>query len=77
MSVSAYENQHHFAYLDESGNVEDAFFDGEKWHLQKINNGGATAGPDAAGNLSVTVYRPRGVFFLPQRRQNLAPAANQ
>jgi hypothetical protein len=44
MSVSVYGNQQHFAYLDASGNVEDAFFDGSSWHLQKINNGGNTWG---------------------------------
>jgi hypothetical protein len=49
------DNQQHFSYLDESGNIWDSWFDGQ-WRLQKINNGGTTAGPSAAGGVFVSVY---------------------
>jgi hypothetical protein len=47
--IGVYGNQQHFAYIDNSGNVWDSFFDGneQRWHLQKINNGGCTYGPAA------------------------------
>ena len=62
MSVSVYHDQQHFAYLDASGNVQDAFWDGNSWHLQKINNGGTTQGPKAVGNLFVCAYQNQQHF---------------
>ncbi|HUX66621.1 MAG TPA: hypothetical protein VMV31_03950 [Terriglobales bacterium] len=62
MFVSVYQNQQHFAYLDGSGNIEDAFFDGSRWHLQRINNHGTTAGPAAASSPVVSVYQNQQHF---------------
>src|SRR5580704_13936247 len=42
--VSVYNDQQHFSYLDGSGNIQDAWWGGEQWHLQQINAG---AGPTA------------------------------
>jgi hypothetical protein len=56
--VSAYNGEHHFAYLDAHGGIEDVWFDGNDWRLQQINAGAgvtvsgeypATGGPPAAG----------------------------
>jgi outer membrane protein assembly factor BamB len=53
-------NQQHFAYLAANGEIWDAFYchdcDGNKWRLQKINNGGVTSGPPAAAAPFVNVY---------------------
>jgi hypothetical protein len=56
--VCPYNNQHHFAYLDDRGGIQDVWFDGNNWHLQQINAGAgvtingeyaAGPGPAAAG----------------------------
>jgi hypothetical protein len=56
--VSAYNGEHHFAYLDAHGGIEDVWFDGNDWRLQQINASAgvtvsgeypATGGPPAAG----------------------------
>ena len=46
--VCVYGGQQHFAYLDASGNIQDAWFDGSNWHLQQINNANGR-GPTVAG----------------------------
>jgi hypothetical protein len=66
--------QQHFAYLDSSGHVEDAFYDGSKWHLQKINDGGATSGPPAASNLFVSVFGDQQHFAYLDRSGNVEDA---
>ncbi len=60
--VSVYNGQQHFAYIDNGGNVQDAWYDNTGWHLQKINNGGMTAGPPAGGNLFVCDYTDQQHF---------------
>jgi hypothetical protein len=60
--VSVYNDQQHFSYLDAKGNIQDAWWDGRQWHLQKINNGGMTTGPSAAGGLFVCVYNRQHHF---------------
>ena len=54
--VSVYLDQQHFSYLDGSGNIQDVWWGGRQWRLQKINNEGMTTGPTAAGGLFVCVY---------------------
>ncbi len=74
MFVSVYQSQQHFAYLDDSGNIEDAFFDGSRWHLQRINNHGVTNGPAAAGNPAVSVYRNQQHFAYLDHAGNVEDA---
>src|SRR5580700_1654723 len=64
--VCVYNDQQHFSYLDESGNIQDAWWGGKQWHLQQINTGAGptvptewVATPDApaaVGDLFVSVY---------------------
>jgi hypothetical protein len=53
-------NQQHFAYLAANGDIWDAFYcddcSGNKWRLQKINNGGVTSGPPAVASPFVNTY---------------------
>ena len=54
-------DQQHFAYLDGNGDVWDAYHcpgcSGNKWQLQKINDGGVTpSGPPAASAPFANVY---------------------
>jgi hypothetical protein len=37
--VCPYFDQHHFAYLDPKGNIQDVWYDGNNWNLQQINYG--------------------------------------
>jgi hypothetical protein len=60
--VSVYNDQQHFSYRDANGNIQDAWWGGRQWHLQKINNGGMTTGPSAAGGLFVCVYNRQHHF---------------
>jgi CubicO group peptidase (beta-lactamase class C family) len=60
--VCVYNNEQHFAYLDRTGNIQDAWFGSSGWSLQQINNGGVTAGPPAAGNLFVCDYTDQQHF---------------
>jgi hypothetical protein len=41
--------QQHFAYLANDLAISDAWWDGNSWHLEKINACGNTTGPAAAG----------------------------
>ena len=74
--VSVYNNQHHFTYLDKAGNIQDAWLDNKdnKWNLQKINNGGCTPGPAAAGNLFVSVYNNQHHFTYVDGAGNIQDA---
>ncbi|WP_375483256.1 hypothetical protein, partial [uncultured Mycobacterium sp.] len=45
--VSSYHNQHHFAYLDAGGGIQDVCYDGTSWHLQQINAGAGLTVPGA------------------------------
>jgi hypothetical protein len=61
--ISAFSQQLHFVYVDSAKVVWDAFgdLDTNTWSLQQINlgafeNGGLTAGPQAAGGPFVWVY---------------------
>jgi hypothetical protein len=63
--VCVYNDQQHFAYRDGSGNIQDAWYGTDGWHLQQITNGPAavtgeyiilTPGPAARGDLFVSVY---------------------
>ncbi|MGB8901382.1 MAG: hypothetical protein WCC90_20050, partial [Methylocella sp.] len=53
-------DQQHFAYLAANGEIWDAFYcpgcSGDKWRIQKINNGGATTGPPTATAPFVNVF---------------------
>ena len=60
--VCVYNDQQHFTYRDANGNIQDAWWGGNRWHLQKINNGGMTPGPLAAGGLFVCVYNDQQHF---------------
>ena len=57
-------NQQHFAYSTASGDIWDAYYcadcSGNKWRLQKINNGGVTDGPPAVASPVVNTYFPHG-----------------
>jgi hypothetical protein len=52
--IGVFNNQQHFAYVDQHGTIWDSWFDGgaAKWNLQKINSGGNTTGPAAAQSAS-------------------------
>ena len=46
-----FHSQQHIGYRDDVGNFWDSYYDGSgHWNIQKINNGGLTAGPAAVGN---------------------------
>jgi hypothetical protein len=65
--VSVYNNQQHFAYLDNAGTIWDAWWDGDHdiWQPpQQINaTGGRVQGaPSAAGGLFVSVYKNQQHF---------------
>jgi hypothetical protein len=56
-SVSVFNGQQHFAYVDKNGVIWDSWYDsGENnWNLQQINSNGRTAAPAAAGEVSIEV----------------------
>jgi hypothetical protein len=66
--VSVYNDQQHFAYIDNFGNIQDAWYDGSRsqWNLQQIN--GNANGPPASstltgpGALYVAVYNGQQHF---------------
>ena len=67
VSVSAYDNQQHFAYLDSAGTIWDSWWDGNSWNLQQMNlqqmNPNArTNGPAAAVGPFVSVYNNQQHF---------------
>ena len=77
-----YNDQHHFAYLDANGNIQDCWYDGpqDTWKLQQINRGNgpsvpgeyvATDGPVAVGDLFVTVYIGQQHFTYRDTNGNL------
>jgi hypothetical protein len=81
--VCPYNNQHHFAYLDANGHIQDVWYDGQ-WHWQQINLGGAggvvpvdrrgfvmTGGPAAVGDLFVTVYNDQQHFTYRDINENI------
>ncbi len=74
--VCVYNNQQHFAYIDHSGNIQDAWWDGanNRWNLQKINNGGVTTGPPAAGHLFVCTFNNQQHFAYLDAAGNIQDA---
>ena len=62
--VSVYNNQQHFAYMDNAGTIRDSWWDGNGWNLQQINGaGGQTpSGPIAVGGPFVSVYNNQQHF---------------
>jgi CubicO group peptidase (beta-lactamase class C family) len=72
--VCVYNNEQHFAYLDGSGNIQDAWFGNGSWSLQQINNGGMTQGPLAAGNLFVCDYNDQQHFAYLDKSGNIQDA---
>jgi hypothetical protein len=61
MFVSVYNNQHHFTYVDDTGNIQDAWWDGAKqqWKLQQIYSAGAEV---TTGGPFVSVYNGQHHF---------------
>jgi hypothetical protein len=49
--VCVYNDQQHFSYLDHNGNVQDAWYGTDGWHLQQINNGGGNGGTIPGENI--------------------------
>jgi hypothetical protein len=45
--VCTFGNQQHFTYLDDNGNMQDVWYDGDanQWNLQQINGGNVTSVP--------------------------------
>ena len=72
--ICDYNDQQHFSYLDGNGNIQDAWYGTDGWHLQRINNGGMTGGPSAAGGLFVSVYNGQQHFTYRDRNGNLQDA---
>ncbi len=72
--VCVYNNQQHFSYRDNSGNIQDAWYGTDGWHLQKINNGGMTSGPSAVGDLFVCVYNNQQHFSYRDNSGNIQDA---
>ena len=70
--VSAHNNEHHFAYLDAHGGIQDVWFDGNDWHLQQIN--ADAGGPPAVGDLFVSVYDDRQHFTYRDGNGNVQDA---
>jgi hypothetical protein len=66
LSVSAYKNEQHFAYVAEKGIIIDPWWDGgdKRWKLQRINGprGVVPTAPPAAGGLSVSAYKNQQHF---------------
>jgi hypothetical protein len=66
LSVSAYHNQQHFAYVADGGMIIDAWWDGgdKRWKLQQINGPGGVdpEAPPAVGSLSVSAYKNQQHF---------------
>ena len=40
--VSVYNDQQHFTYRDQNGNLQDAWYGSGNWHLQQINDTGGS-----------------------------------
>jgi hypothetical protein len=57
--VCTFGNQQHFTYLDDNGNLQDCWYDGDanQWNLQQINGGG---GPTVPGEYVACPQAPRG-----------------
>jgi hypothetical protein len=59
--TSRFGPQGHFTYRDGAGNLHDLWFDRyrekDRWHAEKLNNGGATTAPSAAGDPSGAMFR--------------------
>lgn len=57
-SAAIFNQQWHVVYRGPAGVVWDSWYDGphSHWNLQKINTGGVTNGPGAAGNPVVSTY---------------------
>jgi CubicO group peptidase (beta-lactamase class C family) len=83
--VCVYNNQQHFSYIDHSGNIQDAWYGTDGWHLQQINNANgagstmpgeyiATSGPAAANNLFVCVYNDQQHFSYIDHSGNIQDA---
>ncbi len=54
-----YSGQMHVCYVDNPGNVQDAWYDGSHWNLQQLTGAGPavkTGGPAAAGGVSPVEY---------------------
>ena len=69
--VSVYNNQQHFAYRDAKGNIQDAWYGTDGWHLQQLTQASAPQGgeyliphpgPAAQKNLFVSVYNNQQHF---------------
>ena len=60
ISIVDYHNQQHFTYTAASGEIWDAYScpdcEDAPWHLQKINDGGATTGPAAVSAPTASIY---------------------
>jgi hypothetical protein len=57
-TVSTFQQQQHFVYIDSLGVLWDAWYDGvaNKWGLQQINAGGLTNGPAAVSDPVISVF---------------------
>jgi hypothetical protein len=62
LCVCVNNSQQLFAYLDSSGNIQDAWFGSSSSSLLQINNGGMTAEPPAANSLFVCDYTDQQHF---------------
>lgn len=80
-SISVYNNQQHFTYLDINGNVQDAWYDPSSgWHIQQINNPGnpslpgeyvAANAPATSDTPFVSVYRNQQHFTYLDNNSNI------
>jgi hypothetical protein len=52
--------QQHFTYVGVDRAIYDAFWDGDRWQLQKLTSGGQTDGPAAWSSPSVCNYQTAG-----------------
>ena len=71
--VSVYNGQQHFTYLDQNGNLQDAWYGGGAWHLQQINdaNGaGATVPGEYIATPQATAPATGGVFVCSYNDQD-------
>lgn len=57
-TAAAADSPVNFAYRDPQGNLVDVHFDGKAWRMQRLNLGGMTAAPAAAGDPSAFAGPP-------------------
>jgi hypothetical protein len=81
--VSVYNDQQHFTYRDDFGNLQDAWYGTDGWHLQQLTTSPGlvasewvipTSGPPPAGDVFVSVYNGQQHFSWRDAKNNIQDA---